>query len=261
MAFFSKRPATEIILKALAIWGAIVFLFVLTVTLASVGSQTPETMQAYANGRAIILMASGLVLFWIVIGGLLMVHWREPIRAWVLAIPMNWRIKFVLFCTLMACLEEAVTTTMTNLAPVFGGQVGKSFITASTNYFQVICFNSVIVFIPMFVAWAIILSYYKLKPSTVMLLFGLTGTLAETGTFGTQNLLAVGMWVYVYGLMIYLPAYSLPERPKARELTFWKGLVVYVVSLVLPIICAIPLVPIIIWVKSTGFSFGPQFVP
>ena len=36
------------------------------------------------------------------------------------AIPIDWRVRFVLLSTAMALLEEVITTTMTNLAPVFG---------------------------------------------------------------------------------------------------------------------------------------------
>lgn len=256
-----KIFSVSFVLKALAVWGTVFHLAVLLVTLAAASSTPPEEMQDYANGRAIFLMAGGLIVLWIILGGFLMVRSRDRIRAWVLAIPLGWQLKFVLFCTLMACLEEAITTTMTNLAPLLGGEVGKAFITASTNYFQVICFNSVIVFIPMFVAWAGILDFYNLKPSTVLLLFGLTGTLVETQYGGSQNLFAVGMWVYVYGLMIYLPVYCLPERPKARPVTSFHGLLAFAMAMVLPFLCAIPIVRVVMWVKALGIQFGPQFVP
>jgi len=120
----------------------------------------------------------------------------------------------------LALAEEAVTTTMTNLAPVFGVPVGKAYITASANYLDVVCFHSVIVFVPWFVGWAWMLSRWNFHPTMVFLIFGLTGTFAETG-FLPQKLGEIGMWVFVYGLMIYLPAYSLPPRRGARPPRWW----------------------------------------
>jgi hypothetical protein len=116
----------------------------------------------------------------------------------------------------MAMLEEAVTTTMTNLAPLFGAEIGEAYITASTNYFDVILHHSVIVFVPWFIAWAWILKRYEFSPFWVFLLFGLNGLLAETLTFGAQNLNRFSMWIFVYGLMIYLPAYTIPADRGAR---------------------------------------------
>jgi hypothetical protein len=40
-------------------------------------------------------------------------------------------------------LEEAVTVSLTNLAPLLGSEKGTAMITASTNYFEVVFLNSV----------------------------------------------------------------------------------------------------------------------
>ncbi len=69
-----------------------------------------------------------------------------------------------------------------------------------------VAFHSVIVFLPMFLVWAFLLTKYSFQPNSVLLLYGLTGVFAETGTFGLQNLIVGGLWILVYGLMIYLPA-------------------------------------------------------
>jgi hypothetical protein len=95
-----------------------------------------------------------LILFWIVIGGSLTPMLRRRLVPRLVAIPLDWRVRFVLLCTAMALLEEVITTTMTNLAPVFGTTPEEAHITASTNYFKVVCFHSVVVFVPMFIAWA-----------------------------------------------------------------------------------------------------------
>ncbi len=187
--------------------------------------------------RAVIGMGWGLIVFWILLGGALMLRFREPIRAFVLRMPWDWRLKFVLFATFLALLEEAVTTSMTNLAPLFGVRIGEAYITASTNYLDVVCLHSVVVFIPMFVAWAVILWRYDFSPFSVFLQFGLTGTLAETMSFGPGNLLQAGFWIFVYGLMIFLPAFSIPRERKVRPVRWWHyPLAVIVPFLFLPIV-------------------------
>ena len=47
-------------------------------------------------------------------------------------------------CILLAMLEEVVTTSMTNCAPLFGVKIGEAYITASSNYFDVILRHSVV---------------------------------------------------------------------------------------------------------------------
>ena len=39
---------------------------------------------------------------------------------------LDWRIKFVLFATVLALIEEAIAVSMTNLAPFFGVKVGEA---------------------------------------------------------------------------------------------------------------------------------------
>ena len=47
------------------------------------------------------------------------------------------------------------------------------------------------------------------NPEQVALAYGI-----ETISFGPQNLVQVGMWVWVYGLMAYLPACTVPGRKR-----------------------------------------------
>jgi hypothetical protein len=75
------------------------------------------------NSRTVILMGLGLVILWIVLGGTLMRIFRNPLRD---RVRLDWRVKFVLFATLLALLEEAVTMAMTNLAPLFGVPLGAA---------------------------------------------------------------------------------------------------------------------------------------
>jgi hypothetical protein len=186
--------------------------------------------------RAVIGMGIGLIVLWVFAGGALMIALRDPLRRLVRRIRLPWQVTFVLFATLLAMLEEAITTGMTNLAPLFGVHPGQAYITASANYFDVILRHSVVVFVPMFVAWAIMLRWWNFSPFRVFLFFGLTGLLAEAGTFGAQNLTQFALWIFVYGLMVYLPAYSIPVERGARPARWWHA----VPAMLLPFVFAIP---------------------
>jgi hypothetical protein len=186
--------------------------------------------------HAALSMGAGLVVLWVFLGGGLACLLRDRIRTFVLALPGPWQVKFVVFATLMSMLEEAVTTGMTNLAPFFGVEVGEAYITASTSYWDVILHHSVIVFIPWFVAWAWLLGRYAFSPFWVFLLVGLNGLMAESLTFGAGHLSEFALWIFVYGLMVYLPAYCLPRRQRARPPKPWHALL----ALLLPFLAGIP---------------------
>ncbi len=235
------RKLLAILMVIFAVWGLIVL------TLATVATWHDR------RHRALILMADGLALFWIVIGGLLMRRYRDQAGHLLSRLPLGWPTQFVLFATAMALLEEAVTTTMTNLAPLLGVAVGQAYITASANYLDVVLGHSVIVFVPQFAAWAWLLSRHDFQPAEVFLLFGLTGTLGETLTFGPQNLAMTGFWVWVYGLMVWLPACSLPQRPAARRPRAWH----YLLALILPLACAIPVALIVMRLHPYSAHFPP----
>ncbi len=112
--------------------------------------------------HAVTFMGLGLVVLWIVICGSLMVHFRDPIVEFVSSIKLKWQVRFVLFCTLLAMIEEAITTLMTNTAPLYGLRVGQAYITAGSNYIDVILLHGVSLFISFFVGWAVILTRYRI---------------------------------------------------------------------------------------------------
>lgn len=205
------------------------------------------------NTRAVILMGLGLVLLWIVLGGLSMHKLRGPIRGVAQNLRLDWRIQFVLFATLLALLEEVVTTLMTNLAPLFGVPLGAAYITASANYFDVVCLHSVVVFIPMFAGWACLLQRYDFSPNAVFLLFGLTGVLIEGMYSNGQGLAEFGLWIFVYGLMVYLPAYCLPIERGARRPRWWH----YPLAVLLPVVFALPVAGVIGILHPVKIHFPP----
>ncbi len=230
----TRKSLVSFLLIVISAWG------VLSTTAVTVFilSKDPDP-----DHRAIIKMGVGLILIWCVLGGLVMWALRDRFVRWSTRIPLGWRTRFVLLCIAFAMLEEAVTTSLTNMAPLLGGVTDAARITASKNYFEVVLTNSVIVFVPLFLCWGWLLSRYDFRPIEVLLLFGLNGTLAETITFGPQNLIQVGMWVWVYGLMAYLPACTVPEERGANVARWWHWLM----AVVLPLVFIIPLVVWLVW--------------
>lgn len=196
------------------------------------------------TSRVTIEMAWGLIIFWIFVGGSLMYKYRDRVREFVLKIPLGWKTKFVIFATILALVEEAITTTMTNMAPFFGVQTGEAYITASTNYFDVVFLHSVIVFVPVFIGWAWALKKYDISPFATFILFGFFGILAEVSFGGPQNFLLFALWIFVYGLMIYLPAYSIPKERGTKEFSLWN----YPTAFLYSILIAIPFEVSIVYV-------------
>lgn len=207
------------------------------------------------HDRAMLMMIVGVIALWVVLGGGLMYANRTAIRRHVRAIPLRWQVKFVLFAILLALLEEVVTVGMTNLAPAFGSEIGKAYITASANYLHTVVFHSVIVFVPWFIAWGVLLSRYAFRASHVFLLFGLTGSIGEL-SITPINAIA-GFWFFVYGLMIYLPAYAVPDaesrvavQPKPRH---------YALAVVLPFLFMLLLLPLFPLLRTLFDLLQPTF--
>ena len=190
-----------------------------------------------ADKRAGAAMGLGLVVIWCVGGGVSMRFGRERFVDVVTRVRMNWRVRFVLLCIVMALLEEVVTTSMTNLGPFFGATSADVKITISTNYFEVIQ-TSVVAFVPWFIFWAWFLGRYDFKVAEVMVLFGFTGTVAEISYTGVSlaGFLGVAFWTYVYGLMVYLPVQTIPPRPDIERPRWWHA----VVAVFLPLVFIIP---------------------
>ncbi len=87
--------------------------------------------------------------------------------------------------------------------------------------------------------------------------FDLTGALAEAITFGLQDLVAVGMGTFVYGLMIDLPAATVPEERGARNAR-WRA---WAIAVFLPIIFVIPFTLWLVWRSlSAGWGWATRSV-
>jgi len=215
-----------VLLAALAVWAAGAYAVVMIVAYPHLSDP---------DQRAIFLMGGLLLLIWCVIGGVLMRALRDPFKALMARVRIRWQAKFFLLFLVGALLEEAVTTGLTNAAPLLGGVTEAARITASKNYLEVVCRHSVVVFVPGFVAWTIVLGLWDFRPSEVMLLWGLMGWLAEWMTFGPHNIGMVGMWVWVYGLMVYLAAHTVPPDRKAWRVRWW----VYPIPFAVTVACGL----------------------
>jgi hypothetical protein len=203
--------------------------------------------------RAVLRMVLGVIVIWIIGGGLLSFLLRYRVQQWFSKRKTSWQLNFIIFATVMALIEEAVTTSMTNLAPLWGVYSDMAAITASNNYLVVVLLHSVIVFIPMFVAWSWLLKRYLFPPLSVLFLFGVTGVLAEIGTFGLQNIVQAGFWIFVYGFMVFLPACAVPVSRKARV----PGIGATLLAIIFPIIMAIPMALIVQAIHSAFFPTLP----
>ena len=239
------------LLRLVIAMAAIHFLIVMAVfvTLTVRGEQR--------NLRALLGMMLGLYLLWIITGGVL--QWRLTPYALRIAERYrdSWRLRFFLLCVAMAMMEEAVTTLMTNIAPIFGVRVGEVYITASANYWDVVLGHSLIVIVPTFLAWTWLLSRYRFSPTAALLLFGCTGTLMEMVYGGPGQAVQAGMWILVYGLMVYLPACTVPADRFAREprVRNYAG-AVFVPFLAMPL-C----IPVLFAIRALRPSAATEFPP
>ena len=215
---------TEKLIKFLCVIAGLQLLFVLFLFIFV---KTPP------EEHTVLGMGIGVYLFWIIIGGLLMRKFRGQIRDFVQNIRLQWQVKFVLFCTFLALLEEVITTVMTNTASLYGVTMAEAHITASANYWDVVLTHSVILFVPMFCIWAWLLSKYDFSPNQTFLLWGLSGLFMEVVYGGLAHITEIGFWGLVYGLMIYLPAYSVPPNRGVKKPAAWLyPLVIFGVPLV-----------------------------
>jgi len=115
-------------LRGLAVYGGLVAVVVGVLNFA--GEADPDK-------RAKVAMGLGLIVIWCVLGGVTMRLLRDRLAGWARRIRIPWRVRFVLLCIVMALIEEAVTTSLTNAGPLLGAATDAARITSSTNYLEV----------------------------------------------------------------------------------------------------------------------------
>lgn len=191
-------------------FSALLLLGLLPVAISRYGS-TPD------NAR--FFMGFFLIFGWLVIFGGLMWAYQHPLMAFMRQYASRPKTGFVAFSILLACLEEALACLATNLHGPFGDPTGRVYITASSNYLDLIFFHSVIVIVPLLVVWSWTLARYRFTGTRLLLLFGAQGALAEVVFAGMQPAL-FPTWLLVYGLMVWLPYQAFQpalDRARARR--------------------------------------------
>ncbi len=176
--------------------------------------------QSFPVGVAVITMALTLILTWVFIGGILQLQFLQKYHRQLTTPTTSPVLYFTLFATALACLEEIITVSITNLAPLYGVKVGEAYITASTNYFDVIFLHSVIVFVPMIITLGLILKRYEISPFKALLMWGTVGVIGEASFGGTQAFLTAPSWIFIYGLMVYVPSYIFINTTRKKPSIF-----------------------------------------
>lgn len=192
-------------------------------------------------------MLWGINLLWILgFGGLSLVLRRRATIVGARLEGYRWA-AFLAGATTLALIEEAITTAMTNCAPMFGAQLGEVYVTASADYLDVVLLHSVVVLIPQFAAWGAILKHYAAPPFAVFLCYGVTGFLNEA-LFAGPNPLLLAQWILIYGVMVYLPAHLFQKHSGRRRFAWYC----YPVAVLLPIAASIPMVALLHLVIAPG---------
>ena len=228
---------TVTLIRAAGVWSLVVLAVFCPVIFLS-----PSVAPA---ARVVSAMMLGALVLWVGGCGTLMWRRRDAVVAWLRALPLPEGPKFVLAAAALACVEEAITTLMTNLAPLAGGTHGVEGIVNATNYFHVVLLHSVVTFVPAFAVWAWLLRRYAFAPAQAFLLYGLTGTLAEA-LFVRPDALVAGYWIFVYGLFVWLPACAM-RRPAALRAVRPRHVAL---ALLLPIAAALPVAAVAIAVDA-----------
>ena len=214
--------------------------------LAIIGFLNLSNPEADPDKRAIVAMGLGLVAIWCIGGGILMRLARDRVVGLVRRVKIPWQVSFVVFGLVLILVEEAVTTALTNAAPLLGSSPGAAAITASPNYLEVVIgrmengewqAGTGVIFVFWLICWAWMLSRWNFRPAEVMLCFGLTGAIAEVLFSGPIAIPEAPMWVYVYGLMVYLPVRCIPPARPAERPPWW----LWPIAVLLPLVFIIPL--------------------
>ena len=215
------------------VWAVIIALFFLLATLTS-----PDPVT-----RAIAGMALGLFLFWIVLGGALIVLRKRacpaPVRR-ALASPCRVRHS-------PALLEEAVTTTATSTAPLWVSRSADLHHRLGNYLSRALSRHRLCADVHRLGGWATL----RLL-AAIFILYGCTGRLPRRNLRRAKPV-GLGFWVYVYGLMIYLPVCAVPPDRGARKPGVWACLL----ALILPILAAIPVALIILTLNPPQHAFAP----
>ncbi|MBX3170119.1 MAG: hypothetical protein KF760_22125 [Candidatus Eremiobacteraeota bacterium] len=219
---FGERLDRGIIL-ACTVFSSVVILGLLPLAIRRYGT-TPDNARYF--------MGFFHILLWVVVGGLAMRKWRQPLIALMRRYEGRPKSAFIAFSVLLACIEEALACLMTNLGRLFGDPTGQVYITASANYLDLAFLHSVIVIVPQVAIWSWILERYRFTSSRLFVLFGVQGGLAEIAFAGMQPAL-FPTWLLVYALMTWLPYQAFEPALERARIRKNPGFLIQILSLVL----------------------------
>ncbi|MEO1615505.1 MAG: hypothetical protein AAFV88_06620 [Planctomycetota bacterium] len=192
-------------------------------------------------------MIWGVNLLWIALFGAVSLLMRNRVSKFGEKLQSYRPLIFFFGATLMALLSEAVTTAMTNCAPLFGAEIGEVYITASANYLDVVMFHSVVVFLPQYAMIGWLLSRYAISPFAIFICYGITGFIGEVMLSG-PNPLMLAQWILIYGLFVFLPAHLFVSVENRKPMKWWM----YPLLVILPVIVSIPMVALLLLVIAPG---------
>lgn len=220
--------------------GLLVWQFGLTALLTLAGGENPKL-------GVLAKMLWGLNLLWILGAGILSIRFRGRVTAWgapARPLVVAW---FVAGAVGLALVEEAVTTAMTNCAPLFGAKLGEVYITASADYLDVVLYHSVVVLVPQFVMLGLLMKRYAITPLAAFFCYGAAGFFNEA-LFSGPNPLQYAQWTLVYGLLVYLPAHLFVPIEHRRPVRMWFWPVV----ILAPVAASVPVVALLLLVIAPG---------
>lgn len=226
--------------KTAFVAGLVIWQLVLTSLLVLAGIENPKL-------GVLAKMLWGVNLLWIGCFGALSLWTRHRVSAFGKSQRTHLVGIFVGLATCLALIEEAITTAMTNCAPLFGAQIGEVYLTASANYLDVVLMHSIVVIWPQFLMLGWLFHRYRLSPFVAFVGYGLTGFINEA-LFSGPNPLMLPQWILIYGLMVFLPAHLFVEVEGRRDLR-WYG---YPAIVLLPVLASIPMVGLLLLVIAPG---------
>lgn len=149
-----------------------------------------------------VKMLWSLTVLWVFLGGSLMYLLRNIFVKFYSKIKWPFWLKFTFFATLFSLIEEAIAVSVNNY---FSG--GQAILTASTDYWEVVSHHSVVILIPIFFIFSFFVKKFNFTPYKSFLYFGIIGVLAEFSIGGILSLFEFSLWIFVYGLIVYLPSH------------------------------------------------------
>lgn len=185
-------------------WGILYFIFVGIIAF----TQSSSDVQKELGEKAAFVMQLGHFITWaLLVAPFFLPRFLPAVVNYVKRFNFGKKTLFVLLATLATLIEEGISILWNNNIASSFALTDNTVLTVTTNYFDLITKHSVVAFIPMLVAWAFLLSRWRYNATEAFVYFGMAGILAELiYNFNLLPVLAAGLWIFIYGFMVYTPA-------------------------------------------------------